>query len=87
MAGGILPSAKPEIVAWRGQFAPEVIGAIENFSRAFLCRRSPAEEYDAGDCPAVAHMNQCATSSWEHTLACSQERGPEEFMEAIWSPP
>ena len=85
MAKRMYPAATPEIAARRGQLAPEINEAFENFSRAVFAEGALPEKTKQLIAVAVAHVNQCPYCITGHTkLARRKGASPEEIMEAIW---
>jgi AhpD family alkylhydroperoxidase len=85
MAEGMYPALTPEIAARRGQLAPEINEAFENFSRAVFAEGALPEKTKQLIAVAVAHVTQCPYCITGHTkLARRTGASPEEIMEAIW---
>ena len=85
MAERMYPAATPEIAARRGQLAPEINAAFENFSRAVFAEGALPEKTKQLIAVAVAHVTQCPYCIDGHTkLAVRKGASPEEVMEAIW---
>ena len=85
MAERMYPASTPEIAARRGQLAPEINEAFENFSRAVFAEGALPEKAKQLIAVAVAHVTQCPYCITGHTkLARRKGASPEEIMEAIW---
>ena len=85
MAERMYPASTPEIAARRGQLAPEINEAFENFSRAVFAEGALPEKTKQLIAVAVAHVTQCPYCITGHTkLARRKGASPEEIMEAIW---